>query len=775
MKVRVVLFKGVLLLVMLQVSFVSFAAKKVAAGENKRSPQTTEEKIQLKVDSLLSIMTLEEKVGQMGSVGLTAICEGSFWSSADTLVLDETKMNDMLIKNGVGTLLSKGKYPVSTNEWYRLVKQIQDYLAKHQRIYVPIFMANDAVHGANYTANSTIFPHEINLAASWDPSLAEQVGSITSYEFRAGNNFLNYAPDLDIAPQPQWGRVFETFGEDTYLTCQMGNAFVKGSQGDNLADTTKAAVCLKHYIGYGNPSVGKDRGNAFIAENVLRQQYLPPFLEAINSGAQSVMINSSCVNGEPILISKHWLTDVLKKEYGFKGALISDWADLLKLISVHRVSASTKESAELAVNAGLDMCMIPYDAQFCKDVVELVKEGRITQERVNDAARRILTLKYSCGLFSHPYVNPKGYTKYSSAEHQNVSLNGAIESITLLKNDGVLPVLVGKGKKFLVTGPGANSTTALNGPWSRTWQGSDPVYEDSTKLTIFKAMAAQYGASNVVYVPGCTYNSEVSYANAIAAAKDADYIIASLGEVPSTEKPSDIDMLDLNPAQVELIKQLATTGKPIVVVLQQNRPLIIRDIEPFVKAIFNAYWPGHQGGVALAKLISGEVSPSGKLPFTYHQYSGNIVPYNSKPCDRVDASEKLMNYKPQYYFGYGLGYVNFNYGNVKVDKLSFGKKDTVTISVDVTNTGTMKAKEVVQLYYSDLVASISPNLSNLVRFSKIELAPGETKCVKFSICIKDLMFVDLKNQWVIEAGDFDLMIGSSSNVTTNKRIHYTGK
>ena len=762
-----------LLMLILLVSTTSFAKKKAAAPLVVKTIALSPEVIKLKVDSLLSIMTLEEKVGQMGSIGLTAVTEGPFWSSADTLLLDEAKMHDLMIANGVGTILGKGKYPVSIEEWYRIVKKVQDYLAVNQRIKIPAFVANDAVHGATYNAKSTIFPHEINIAASWDPSLAEQVGAITSYEFRAGNNVLNYAPDIDVAPQPEWGRGFETFGEDSYMTIQMANAFIKGSQGNNLADTTKAAVCLKHFLGYGNPAVGKDRGNAQISENVLRQIYLPPFLEAINSGAQSLMVNSSCINGVPVLTSKYWLTDVLKKEYGFSGVVMSDWDDLSKMITIHRVSSNRKQSAEIAVNAGLDMCMIPYDAQFCKDVVELVHEGKISQERVNDACSRILTLKYKCGLFSKSYVNPKGYTQYSSKEHQQVALDGALASITLLKNEGNVLPIVGSGKKFLVTGPGANTTNALNGPWSRSWSGTDPNYEDTTKLTIYKALVAQYGSANVTYAAGSTYNAEVSYAKAVEAAKGVDYIVASLGETPATEKPSDIDNLDLDLAQVELIKQLATTGKPIIVVLQENRPRIIREIEPLVKAIFDAYWPSHQGGVALAKLISGQVCPSGKLPITYHKYSGNIVPYNTKPCDRFDDREQLNNYKPQYHFGYGLSYTTFNYSNVVVNKEQFSSNDTVTISVDVTNTGTMKAKEVVQLYWADLVCSISPNLSNLIRFSKIELNPGQTKTVTFSLTPKDLMFVNLDNKWVIEEGDFNLMIGASSNNTTNRKIHFT--
>ena len=772
MKNRIMHREVLLLLALMYVLPMVSAIGKVSPSAKTGKSIASEDIIRSKVDSLVRIMTLEEKVGQMGSVGLTAICQGPFWSSADTLVLDEGKMHDILIKNGIGTVLSKGKYPVSTNEWYRIVKQIQDYLAKNQRVYVPLLVANDALHGATFTANSTIFPHQINVAASWDPSLAEQVGIISSYEFRAGNNFLNYAPDVDIAPQPQWGRMFETFGEDTYLTTQMANAFVKGSQGSDLTDTTKAAVCLKHYLGYGNPSVGKDRANAQISENVLRQNYLPPFLEAIKNGARSVMINSACINGEPVLVSKHWLTDVLKKEYGFNGVLMSDWDDLNKLISIHRVAKNKKEAAEIAVNAGMDMCMIPYDAQFCIDVVELVHEGRISQERVNDAVRRILTLKLTCGLFEHPYVNPKGYTKYASAEYQQVSLNGALESITLLKNDSVLPI-VGRGNRFLITGPGANSTLALNGPWSRSWQGDDSSYEDSTKLTIYRAMAAQY--SNVVYVPGCTYDKEVSYANAVAAAHNVDYIVASLGEAPSTEKPSDIDLLDLNSVQIKLIQQLATAGKPIIVILQQNRPRIIREIEPLVKGILYAYWPGHQGGVALAKLISGEVSPSGKLPFTYHKFSGNIVPYNSKTSDRYNVTGELNNYKPQFCFGYGLSYAKFSYSNVKINRQQFGLNDTVVVSVDVANLSDIKAKEVVQLYYADLIASISPNMSNLVRFSKIELNPHRSKTVTFLLTAKDLRFVNLKNKWVIEEGDFDLMVGANSDNTISKRIYFTGK
>lgn len=728
-----------------------------------------------KADSLLKLLSLEEKVGQMTNIGLTALTQGPFWTNADTLLLDSTKMKELLLVYGVGSVQSKGKYPPSREEWYRIIKTLQEYVLANSRHKIPILFGIDGVHGANYTAGSTLFPHQIALAATWNPEFARITGEVTAYELRASSTPWNYAPVLDVSMQPVWGRIFETFGEDTYMNTVMGLAFIEGSQGVSLAESTSAAVCLKHYIGYGTPFTGKDRSPAYIPEHYLRQYYLEPFKQAIDNGAITVMLNSGSVNGVPGHIDSYLVNEILKGELGFKGFVISDWGDISRLAEVHRVAKDSREAAKLAVLAGLDMCMVPYDASFAVDVIDLVKAGEIPMSRIDDAVRRILFVKFKLGLFEQPWSDPKDYPHFGSDEFAEHSKEAAAEAITLLKNNGVLPLL-DKNKKILVTGPAANSLTSLNGPWSRTFKGDDPTYDDEGKLSFLQAIQATYGAKNVLYELGTDFDGGVlNEASLMQKARQADVIFVCIGEKPTTEKFSDIHNLELPKGQIELVKQLHRSGKPIVLILLQGRPRVIREIEPLASAIFMAYWPGHEGGRALADLISGEANPSGKLPFTYPRHTNTLHTYQHKGSDKFDENFGMNGFNPQWEFGYGLSYTHFEFSNLSISTDTVGTGQSISLTVKVKNIGSYPGKEVVQIYIRDLVASITPDDRKLIGFNKIHLNVGESKTVNFTIDYNDLKFVGLNNKWIAEEGDFELLVGGNPNAILVKKFYYTGK
>ncbi len=690
-------------------------------------------------------------------------------------MLDTTKMKQLLLEYKVGSIQNKGVYPPSKEEWHRLVKSIQEFVLTNSKHKIPILFGMDAVHGAHYTAGSTIFPHQIALGATWNPEFAKTMGEVTSYELRASSLPWNYAPVLDVSMQPLWGRIYETFGEDAYINMVMGEAFVEGSQGASVSDPYSTAVCLKHYIGYGTPFNGKDRSPAYIPEHTLRQHYLEPFRAAIEKGALTVMLNSGSVNGNPGHVDAYLVNDVLKGELGLKGFVISDWGDISRLVEVHRVAKDVREATKLAVMAGVDMCMVPYDASFALDVIDLVNAGEIPMSRIDDAVRRILYVKFKLGLFEKPWNNPEDFPKFGSDEFAKLSKQAALEAITLLKNeDNILP-LEQTGKKILVTGPAANSLTSLNGPWSRTFKGDDSSYDDEGKRSFLQAMEATYGAKNVLYELGTSYDGQVqNLASLIHKANQSDIIFVCIGEKSTTEKFSDIHNLDLPSGQVDLVKHLHKSGKPIVFVLLQGRPRVIRVIEPLANAILMAYWPSHEGGTALAELISGKTNPSGKLPYTYPRYSNTLHTYQHKGSDKFDENFGMNGFNPQWEFGFGLSYTKFEYSNFTISADTIFSEQSITMTVDVKNIGSYAGKEVVQLYLKDLVASITPDDRKLVGFEKIHLDNGESRTVSFTINYIDLKFVGFDNQWIAEVGDFEVLVGGNPKEMLSKQFHYAG-
>ncbi len=744
------------------------------AGCSHSKPKDSDAVFFQKADSLLRLMSLEEKVGQMTNIGLTALTQGPFWTDADTLLLDTEKMHELLAIHHVGSVQSKGKYPPSKEEWNRIIKSIQEYVFSNTRHQIPILFGIDGVHGAHYTAGSTIFPHQIALAATWEPELTRITGEITAFELKASSIPWNYAPVLDVSMQPLWGRIFETFGEDTYLNRVMGTAFVEGSQGQSISDKASVAVCLKHFLGYGTPFSGKDRSPTYIPEHYLRQYYLEPFRDAIDMGVITVMLNSAAVNGIPGHIDQYLISTVLKGELAFKGFVISDWGDIARLVEVHRVAKDNREAAKMAVLAGMDMCMVPYDASFAIDVIDLVKAGEIPISRIDDAVRRILFVKFKLELFEKPWTNIEDYPKFGSEEFAEQSYRAAVEAITLLKNDGVLPIEDSK-RNILVTGPTANSLIALNGPWSRTFNGNDPTYDDKDKRTFLQAMLSVLPKSSVQFELGTDFDGNFSEStNLLAKAAKSDVIFVCLGEKPFAEKFSDIHSLDLPQNQIDLVKYLHRSGKPIVLILLQGRPRVIREIEPLASAILLAYWPGHEGGRALADIIVGKENPSGKLPYTYPRYTNTLHTYQHRGSDKLDDKFGMDGFNPQWAFGHGLSYTNFEFLNFSISADTIFSNQDLSVSVEVKNVGNLSGKEVVQLYISDLVASITPDDRKLVAFEKIHLNAGETKTVNLTIGYDDLKFVGLNNQWIAEEGDFEVLVGGNPKDLQRKRFYYAG-
>lgn len=735
--------------------------------------QKTNHDIESKIDILLNKMSLEEKAGQMWNTSIRSILKKDYyWQKLDTAILDTALLDLFIGKNGCGSIHNYPSYPCTKDEWYRIIKQIQDYVATKTPNKIPILYGMDDVHGANYVLGSVLFPHQIAIAATFNTEHAYNMGKIGSYEARAASLPWNYSPVLDYAPNPFWGRIFESFGEDPYLITQMGNAFIEGSQGDDLKDTTKTAVCLKHFIGYGGAVNGTDRANAIIPESYMREYYLPPFIEAINKGAQTIMISSNSLNGVPCHASKYLLTKLLKEELNFQGFIISDFNDIYNLVISHYIAKDEKEAIKIAVNAGLDMAMAPYGEKFPELLVELVNDGEIPMERINDAVRRILRVKMKLGLFEHPYSAPTGYTKFASGEHIDAAYNAAKESITLLKNqDDILPLK--KNRKYLVTGVAANSLTCLNGAWSRTWSGTETEYDDSTKLTILDAIKEKLGKEKVTYVKGTDYEENVNIEKAVTEAQKVDQIIVCLGERPATEKPSDIVELAMPEIQQRLVKKLSKTGKPVILVLVEARPRIIKDLVPLVDGIILGYLPGDEGGRAITDVLFGDVNPSGKLPYTYPKLEGKLHPYIHKHSDIRIENVGRGGYAPEFPFGYGMSYSNFVYDSIiSINKDTILVDDELIVKIKITNTSSRTGKEVVQLYLSDKVASIAPDVKRLKRFKKIELSNGETKEVSFKLTSDDFKFIGEDNKPICESGDFIIGIGGNSKKLVTKEFYF---
>ncbi len=735
------------------------------SGCNKITAQNINENIKCKVDSLLQIMSLEEKVGQMLNIGLPALLQGPFYSFRDTLILDTEKVQRLLVKYGAGSVQNLGSFPMTSSQWRQTIGYIQKIAKNETRLGIPILYGIDAVHGANYTAGSVMFPHQINIAASFDTSFARQVGCITSNELKACAIPWNYAPVLDVARYPMWGRMFESFGEDPYLVTKMGSATIEGMQGKMILDSISTIACAKHFLGYGASYNGKDRSPVFIPENYLRQVLLPPFKEAIDKGLLSIMISSGSLNGTPSHCDYNLITRLLKEELDFKGVVISDWNDIDNLYLIHKVAKDEREAVKLSVLAGLDMCMEPYEESFAVHLIDLVNSGEVPVERINDAVSRILYLKFSSGLFDDPLFNFQKNNRLTSFTLDSINHHISTESLVLLKNENnVLPFK--DNQKVFVTGVAANSINYLNGGWSRTWSGQDTLYNDKEKLTILQALRLNLGSKNVLYAPGTTYLNEINIKAAVKKAKQADIIVVCVGEKPATEKPSDIDELDLPVVQQELVIELQKLNKPIVLVMVQGRPRIIRNIEPNTDAILMAFLPGNEGGVAIADVLLGKVNPSGKLPYTYPKFSGSLWTYDHQMSDERDVNFGLEGFTPQYEFGYGLSYTTFKYSNLIVSSDSSDNTEKILISVDVANTGNKDGKEAALLFISDEVASIAPPVKQLKGFTKVDLPVGTKKTIKFQIDKTDLMFVNQDNKWVFEPGYFNITVG-----TENKRIY----
>jgi beta-glucosidase len=757
------------LLFILILAMQGFSCSKIQTKENLF--MENELIIEKKVDSLLAKMTLKEKVGQMLNIGLPSILEGDYWDERDSASFDEEKFQKFIVDYAIGSIHNTPQYLASKDEWHQIVKKIQDASVKNTRLGIPVLYGIDNIHGANYIKGSVLFPHQIALAATWNRDIAALNGKITSYESRAASLPWNFNPNIDVAINPLWGRISESFGEDPYLISEMGAAYLKGSQGESLENPETSAVCLKHFIGYGAGRNGKDRANAIIPENSLRQYFLPPFKKAIDDGAMGVMISSNAVNGIPCHINKRYITDILKGELGFKGVVISDFSDVEFLIEAHEITTSKREATKMAVNAGLDMLMNPYDIDVVDYIVEMVEKNEISVERIDDAVTRILRLKFQLNLFEVPYNNPQDFPDFGSEKHIDANYNSAAEAITLLKNkETVLPLK--KGKKILVTGYASNSMNLLNGAWSRTFLGQDTKYNDPSKLTILKAIEKEVGSNNIDFVEGTSYTEDINTSIAVSKAKNADYIVICVGELPATEKPSDINELDLPKAQQDLVIKLSVYKKPIILVLLEGRPRIIKEIEPIADAILMAYYPGQEGGRAISDVLFGKINPSGKLPYTYPKYSGNTVTYYHKKADIRDVNWGYDGFYPQFEFGYGLSYTSFEYSNFSIDKDTLKGSESLHISVSIKNTGNREGKEVVQLYLKDLVASVAPDSKRLIRFEKINLKPNQSEIVVFTIDVSDLKFIGIDNAWTIENGDFEFQIGSSSLKVLKKQVYY---
>ena len=708
-----------------------------------------------KVDALIAKMTLEEKVGQMTEVTSDVVST----TTNGVHEIDAAKLKEAILKYHVGSILNVSGHAYDRKHWYDVISAIQAEAAK-DRLKIPIIYGIDAIHGVTYTVGSTLFPQEIAMAATFNKDIAFKAGTITAYETRASYIPWNYSPVLDLGKSPLWPRIYETFGEDPYLIKTMGASIIKGYQGNDVGDKFHVAACMKHYLGYGDPLSGKDRTPAWIPDRYMREYFLPPFAEAVKAGARTLMINSGDINGVPIHASHYMLTDVLRGELHFDGIAVTDWRDIEYLHDRHHIAATQKDAVMIAVNAGVDMSMVPYEYSFYNYLIELVREGKVPMSRINEAVHRILKVKYQLGLFERPVGNPDDYPKFGSDEFKNVSLQAATEAITLLKNNNnILPLK--KDLKVLVTGPTANTMRSLDGGWSYTWQGDQTDNFAAGKNNILEAIQQKIGKDNVIYEPGAAVDSLHNINDAIKAAKKADVIVLCLGELSYTENVGNIDDLNLPWAQTELAIELAKTGKPVILVLAEGRPRIVTEAESHSAATLMTYLAGNEGGDALANILFGDANPSGRLPVTYPRFPNALVNYYRKNLENGNPDDS-HGYNPLYEFGYGLSYTTFAYSNQHLDKPELRENEDLTVTIEVKNTGQREGKEAVLLYTSQSYASIAPDFKRLRAFDKVDLQPGETKIVTFKITAKDLAFVNDLSKTVTEPGEFKIQIGDQT-------------
>jgi beta-glucosidase len=702
--------------------------------------------------ALVGQMTLAEKAGQMTQLEIGMISDGK----GTALRINPEKLRQAVVQYGVGSILNVNDEALPVDQWRGIIRDIQAAAAQ-TRLKVPVLYGIDTIHGANYVAGATLFPQPLGMAATWNPELMEQGSRVAAAETRAAGIPWNFSPVLDIGRQPLWPRLYETLGEDPYLASVMGTATVRGYQGGDPAAPTSVAACMKHYIGYSLPTTGHDRTPALIPDVTLREYFLPSFAAAVRAGALTVMVNSGEVNGVPGHVNRRLLTDVLRGELGFEGMIVSDWEDIKKVASIHRGAASEKEATRLAVLAGIDMSMVPQDYSFPDLLQQLVEEGALPVSRVDDAVTRILMVKSRLGLFDDPLRGTQAHTVVNSPQSRRAALAAARESITLLKNDGgALPLRA--GARVLVTGPTADSLPALNNGWTWTWQG-DRTSAYPPGPTVLGALRAKLGEGRVAYEAGATFDKEAGLEAAVAAARNADVVVLCLGELSYAETPGNIDHLDLPEAQQRLARALADTGQPVVLVLVEGRPRVIRPFADAMKAIVMAYNPGMEGGPAVADVLLGAVNPSGKLPITYPRYANALRTYDHKAFEELDTSFGLKAYQPQFDFGTGLSYTKFAYSDLKVTPAAARAGDAVTVSVTVANTGARAGAEVVQVYVSDLAASITPPVKRLRRFAKVTLDPGQKRTVTFTLGRDAFEFVGADLAKVVEPGEFSVQVG----------------
>ena len=731
----------------------------------------SDSKVEAQVEQTLQKLTLEEKIGQMMEL-VTDLFGAN--DKNGVFYIDEKKTDSILSRYKIGSILNAPNTCAPTaKQWEKYLQQIQKISMK--RIGIPCVFGLDQNHGSTYTQGGTLFPQNINVAATFNREVARKSAEATAYETRAVSVPWTYSPTVDLGRDARWPRIWENFGEDCYLSAEMGKAMVLGFQGEdpNHIDQHHIATSMKHFMGYGVPWTGKDRTPAYISPADLREKHFAPFLAGIEAGALTVMVNSASVNGMPMHANKDILTGWLKEETGWDGVLITDWADINNLYTREMVAKDKKDALRIAINAGIDMVMEPYSADACGYLIELVKEGKVPMSRIDDACRRVLRMKYRLGLFENPTQKLKNYPKFGGEEFAKIALDGATESMVLLKNEGnILPLQ--QGKKILLTGPNANQMRCLDGGWSYTWQGHRSDEFAGKYNTIYEAFCNEYGKENVILNQGVTYNEKGKYWEenepnidaAVAAAKDADVIVACIGENSYTETPGNLTDLWLSENQRNLVKALAKTGKPVVLILNEGRPRLIADIEPLAKGIIDIFLPGNYGGDALAQLVAGKQNFSGKMPYTYPKEINSLANYDFKKSEEVGTMEGAYDYNAkitqQWGFGQGLSYTTYQYSNLKVSQSQFRHGDVIKVSVDVKNTGKVAGKESVLLFSSDLIASMTPDGRRLRAFDKVELQPGETKTVTFDLKADDLAFVGYDGKWILEEGDFKLMIADQT-------------
>ncbi len=739
-------------------------------GGPKTAPAIPQDKdIEAKVEKVLKGMTLEEKVGQMTQLNATAVANVSELTEVGMKALTEYKIGSVL-----NSLSDVAQVPQEYNKFITELNRIS-----METTGIPCLYGLDHIHGVTYVLGGTLFPQEVNIAATFNREHAYNMGKVTAYESRAANVPWTFSPTMDLGRNPEWPRMWESFGEDTYVNAQMAVAEVKGMQGDdpNHVGPYNIAACAKHFMGYGVPVTGQDRTPSSIAASELREKHFEPFKQAMNAGALTIMVNSGSNNGIPFHCNTELLTQWVKEDLNWDGMIVTDWADIVNLHTRERVASSNKEAVKMAINAGIDMSMVPYDCQFAIDLKELVEEGEVPMSRVDDAVRRILRLKFRLGLFDQPNTLVADYPEFGGEAHAKLAYEAAVESEVLLKNNGILPLR--KDVRILLTGPNANSMRTLNGGWSYTWQGHGASRPEFTEQynTIYEAMSQKF--ENVTYVPGVEYDlmgtnwqfdEATSIKEAVRAARQADVIIACIGENTYCETPGNLVDLNLSANQRELVHSLAATGRPMILILNEGRPRIINEIEPYASAVVDVLLPGNYGGDALAALLCGEENFSAKLPFTYPKYSNKHAVYDYKPAENQTTMAGSYNYNAvmdvQWPFGHGLSYTSFKYSNMTVSQTEFDSDDVLKVTVDVTNAGAVAGKESVLLFSSDIYASSTPDVRRLRAFEKVSLEPGETKTVALEVTAKDLAFVNYYGKWTLEAGEFALSVGDQ-NLTVN--------